>query len=211
MRYQHYVSLGHNCEIAFQFRRILGRDSSSFFSWNITPLSSLISLFKGRFVGILQADNLSQHGDGSLVWDKSYDFAFHSPFSTPVPHDDPEFAVKLVAFREKTHYLVEKFYSTARSGDSVAYFYKADEVPVVRKEARALRNLLNEIHVNNDFNIIFLQPEDRAEPDWGEPGLANRYLKRLAPWYDATDGHVSSYDKVFLEFPHVENMRFSGY
>jgi hypothetical protein len=210
-KYQHYVSLGYNCEIAFQFRRLLGLDSSSFFSWNITPFRALQSLLKSGFSGILAAENLRKHGDGSLVWDKSHEFAFHSPFSTPEPHDDPNFAEQLEAFRKKTKYLIDKFVEVAHSGETVAYFYKTEEADA-HTAAVALRFLLDEYHQGRDnYTLILLQTADRAESDWGEARIANRYLKRFGPWHDATDGHVQSYDKVFREFPHVDTMRLAGY
>jgi len=209
--YHHYVSLGHNCEIAFQFRRVLGRDSSSFFSWNVTPLGALHSLLDARFAGILQPENLRPHGDGSLVWDASHDFAFHSPFATPDPHDDPDFAAQLEDFRGKTNYLIDKFVETARGEESVAYFYKTEE-PDARAHALALRDALDGYHQGRDnFIIVMLQTQDRAEADWGEARIANRYLARFGPWYDATDGHVLSYDAVFSEFPHVEPLRLAGF
>ena len=53
-----------------------------------------------------------------------------------------------------------------------------------------------------NFKIVLLQPIARFEPDWGSEIVANRYLDRFAPWADATDGHVRSWDAVFSEFPH---------
>ena len=196
--FQHYDSLGDNCEVAFQFRRILDKDSSSFFSWNATPFSALKSLLRRRFARILQPENLSRHGDGSLVSDASHGYYLHSPFSTPEPHDDPEFEAHLGAMRDKTAYLIAKFIDVARSGERVAYFYKTDE-PEARTNSLELRDILDEYHQGDaNYVIILMQSADKAEPDWDEARIANRYLTRFAPWYDAPDGHVSSYDKLFL-------------
>ena len=35
--------------------------------------------------------------------------------------------------------------------------------------------------------------------------------ERQRGWNDATDGHVSSWDSVFREFPHREPLHLAGY
>ncbi len=209
--FSHWVSLGFNCEVAFQMRRVLGRDSSSFFSWNITPLAALSSLLDSRFAGILQPGNLSDHGDGVLVRDASHGYSFHSPFATPNPHDDPAFAGKLAEFRVKVGYLLDKFAAIAASGEPVAYFHRTEE-PDARAIGEHLMELLGRYHGEvRNFVLVLIQPQDRQEPDWATPRLANRYLRRLAPFDDAPDGHVQSWDRIFAEFPHREPMRLAGF
>ena len=44
--YDHFVSLGFNCEAAFNFRRLLGRDDSSYFNWLVAPFGSMIKLIE---------------------------------------------------------------------------------------------------------------------------------------------------------------------
>ena len=210
--FDHYVSLGYNCEVAFQFRRILGKDSASFFSWNITSFDSLKSLLRTRFDGILKAENLEPHWDGSLILDKSHQYYFHSPFQAPNPLDDANFEANLKTFQEKVNYLIEKLNSQANSGERVAYFYRTDEGNA-RAHALDVYNYLREILNNADnFTLIILQQEEKAEAEWGDvAGIKNRYLRRFAPGHDASDGHVQSYDKVFREFPSKEPMFFAGY
>lgn len=214
LRYSEYVPLGINCEAAYQVRRILGRDSASFFSWNVTPWSALESLIRTRFDGILRQENISPHMDGSLMNDTSHDYKFHSPFSRPDFVNDPEFADKLENHRQKVAYLIGKFLRPREPGESAAYFYKADgpeDAAQVRAAANRVRDLLNEIHKDSPFMLVVLQQEERKEPRWGDERIENRYLKRYSPWSDATDGHVQTWDSVFREFPHRDAMQFAGF
>ncbi|WP_082501294.1 DUF1796 family putative cysteine peptidase [Methylobacterium sp. Leaf88] len=212
-KFSEYVSLGNNCEVAFQIRRVLGRDSSSFFSWNVTPLGSLESLLRSKFSGILSRENLSIHGSGALINDSSHHYKFHSPFADAFMGDS-NFEVQYEELKKKFDYLTLKFLRKRTEIENVAYFYKCDEhstkidfqIAVVK-----IRDLIAEIQGNNSFKLVFIQDEAFREEDWGLDNIANRYLKRLAPWADATDGHVQSWDRIFREFPSESEMHLSGY
>ena len=209
--YGHYISLGTNCEVAFQFRRVLQRDSSSFFSWNVTSSSSLLSLFRADFQSILSANNISQHGDGGLCLDASHGYLFHSPFACPNPLDDPRFEASLASHRQKVNYLIEKLYESAKGDERIAYFYKTDEIEA-KKVFTDLRNEMLRFHNGRDnFVIVAVLPQTLAEPDWKEDGIDNCYIKRFAPVDDASDAHVSTWDKIFRKHPHLDPMYLSGY
>jgi hypothetical protein len=203
--YSEYVSLGYNCEVGFQIRRVLGREDSSFFNWNITHMAQLKSLLASRFSGILKPDNLEQHADGGLVLDKSHGHLFHSPFATPNPFEDDKFEAHLEEYRNKTNYLIDKFYDV--SGKRRCYFYKS-EVDVDRKDCTYVRDELAKLG-NDDFSLVILRHRDLTEDPWGEDQIYLRYLRRLAPWDDAADGHIDSWDAVFREFPHRDPMRLA--
>jgi hypothetical protein len=209
--YDHYVSLGRNCEVAFQFRRVLSKDQSSFFSWNITSLDALISILGSDFRGVLQEENLRPYGRGDLVLDVSHGYCFHSPFSKSTPTEDPLFRDKFDKLKEKTDYLIKKFHRVAEHAGRVAYFYKTEDSHPKGK-LLTVRDMLRDYHKGREnFILISLETEAFREEDWAEVCIANRYLRRFAPDEDAVDGHLQSYDKVFREFPHVEGLLFSTY
>lgn len=189
---------------------MLGKDSSSFFSWNVTEFEALISLIEHNFSGILLPENISMHGDGSLARDSSHGFLFHSPFATPNPSDDPSFESKLSIYREKVSYLVKKFNDGCKSSGKTVYFYTSSEENVKLKSIR-VRDTLMKKHENNSFTLVVIQEIDRLEKSWDEECLANLYTKRFAPWHDATDGHVQSYDNIFKQFPFSGEMHFAGF
>ncbi len=57
--FDEYVSLGSDCEVGFQFRRVLGHDSSSFCNWNVTGIAALERLLATRFAEVLQEQNIA--------------------------------------------------------------------------------------------------------------------------------------------------------
>ena len=211
MTYSEYISLGYNCEAAFQIRRILGHDSSSFFSWNVTTLPQLMALLEHRFEGILLDDHIGPHG-GGLLTDEGYGYKFHSPFASADYKADPDYDSKLGRYRDRTAHLVAKFLRDRGPTESTAYFYKAEgqsSGEEVRHAARRVHSLLAGLHGASPFVLVILQHRDFWEDPWDEPGIFNRYLRRLAPFDDATDGHAQSWDAVFREFPHQEPLRFA--
>lgn len=210
--FQQYVSFGVNCETAFQMRRVLGRDSASFFSWNVTRFRALLSLLDSDFGGILQRDNLSYDPKSGLIHDTSHDYWLHSPFAADEPWTGAVFEEKLTQLRGKMAYLAEKFRRNASSGARTVYFYRTEEREDLRRNAAALRDCLRKWHGGvGSFVLVVLQHEKYREPSWREAGMFNRYLTRCAPWSDASDGHVRSWDAVFAEFPHQEPLRLAGF
>ena len=55
--YDNYVSLGSNCEAAFQLRRLRGRDVALVFNWLVTPIDALVSV-RPDFAGVYAKENL---------------------------------------------------------------------------------------------------------------------------------------------------------
>jgi hypothetical protein len=211
MLFSHYFSLGVNCQAAFQIRRVLGKDNASFFSWNVTKYEALISLLQNNFSGILDKSNLSPQPNTGLIFDSFYNYSLHSPFKEGEIWEGQAYEEKYNALRAKMEYLVSKFYKVAKSADRVAYFYVTQENNDARQQSMRVRDLLLKAHGRENFELIVLQDNAKREDSWREPLIRNRYLARLAPWSDATDGHVRSWDRIFAEFPHVEPMRLAGY
>lgn len=46
------MSLGANCEVAFQLNRAFPLRREHLFDWKVTPLKALLGLLENRFVGI---------------------------------------------------------------------------------------------------------------------------------------------------------------
>jgi hypothetical protein len=212
--FDEYVSLGSDCEVGFQFRRVLGRDSSSFCSWNVTGIGALERLLATRFDGVLREANISAHADGSMLLDAGYGYKFHSPFRGYDFRADPDYDARWADHREKAGYLITKFLRERPAGHRTAYFYKIEpeeQVAEVRRLLPSVRAQLLDIHGPSHFDLVVVLPQDRAEEGWGEERIHNRYVRRFAPWDDATDGHVSSWDRIFREFPHRDPLQLSGY
>lgn len=208
--FDRYASLGRDCEVGFQFKRVLGFQESGFFNWNYTDPEALLSLLSADFAGILQPENLTLHTGGALVRDAAHGYFLHHEFDVERFKAAPDFGLKLAALRQKSQYFIQSFRKNAASPGRTAYFFKC-EAPEARSLALRIQSLLQRYHTGGGFVVLVLQTEDRAEPDWGVPGIHNRYLKRFAPYDDTLDAHVPSWDKVFIEFPHKTPLKLANY
>lgn len=204
------MSLGSNCEVGFQIKRVLQRQVSGFFNWNVTSPTALISLLTSHFDGILQKDKLSFHGNGALVRDSSHDFMVHHRFDKTLFKDEPEFDDKLRDLAGKFTHFIESFETSARQPGETVYFYKG-VIENPQSFALEVQSLLCGYHGNADFDLVIIQTEDCREPDWKLDRIHNRYLKRFAPASDAPDGHVQGWDKIFREFPHRDGLHLANY
>lgn len=204
--FDEYTSLGNRCEVAFQFRRVFSRDSSSFFSWNITPLPTLVQLLETRFDGIFELENLKpgEH----LVYEKAANFYFHLQGEGRKSAEHPSFPGDVAKHREKATHLINKLYTDASSGKRIAYFYRDSSKDDIRPSIIRVRDLLAEAHGGINFTLIAVQDRSKAEPDWQIEGVHNRYLRRLATDDDQGDGHLQSWDAIFREFPHTQKLMF---
>lgn len=208
--FDRYTSLGRDCEVGFQIKRVLGFQESGFFNWNYTDPEPLLSLLSSDFSGILEAENLSVHTGGALIRDASHDFFMHHEFDINLFKDAPDFSKRLVDLKAKFDYFINEFKKSAASPNHTAYFLKY-EAANARGFALKVQAELTRYHKGNPFAIILLQTSDRAESDWCLSGIHNRYLKRFAPYDDTLDAHVPTWDNVFREFPHKSPLRFANY
>lgn len=200
--YDNYVSLGSNCEPAFQFRRLWGHDVSGFFNWMVTPLPALIGVIDADFQGLFERDKLEPVHEHTMVRDTRFGVIFHSPFHGRIgtTFDGPDFDRLHDVFLAKLAYLAAKFRANALSGAETLYVLKTD-LPDARAQAARLRDLLLARYPGHRFDLLVLQSVDRIEAQWNEARIFNRYLRRFAPVDDARDGHLESWDRAFAEFP----------
>lgn len=200
--YDSYVSLGSNCEPAFQLRRLWGRDISSYFNWMVTPLPALVDILEADFEGLFARENLVPVHDHTMVRDTRFGVAFHSPFHARLGavFEGPEFDRMHAIHLAKLAYLAAKFRAQAKGETRVLYIHKTD-IDDPRPQAARLREVLRARYPAHRFDILLLQTADRAAPPWDEPQVINRYLRRFAPVDDARDGHIESWDAIFAEFP----------
>ncbi len=194
--FDEYVSLGWNCEAAFQIRRVLGRDDSSYFGWGIFEIDSLIRLIEAWFGGTFDADALTWDDDYRLPRDRNFDFAFHGPWAAGESRDDPALLPKLQDHRAKAAHLANRFL-TPRG--PAALLYKPPCTMPAEKIDR-LAGLLAEI--TPDVTMVILRLAHESSSNATHPMLHERLLRRAAPIDHASDGHLASWDAVFAEFQH---------
>lgn len=184
-----YVSLGEACEVAFQIRRKLGHDNSSFFSWKRFGPEALRSILQARFAGIFQDHNITYDNDRLEEHDASHGFGFHVPIDW-----------------EKTNYLIDKFLNPVGKR---CYFYrvaepiKTTELVVDESWGLEIRALLDTIHPDGNYQLVIIMPGHWPRPKDSER-LAWRALKFIAPDYDQQAADIEGWDQIFGEFKHRE-------
>lgn len=204
--YDHYVSLGENCEAAFNFRRILGKDISYYFNWLVTPLDSLIDIIENDFKDDFEIGNLyHKNNQIIMITDKRYNISHHSPFKEIEGQlSGSDFETIYKNHKDKLSLFKKRFRALAQSKLFVLYFIKAGELTGttnVRIKCAKLRDIMLNHYPDHKFNIVVLQEKNRLELQWDEPRIFNRYLDRFAPYNNVPDYHKESWDRIFSEFP----------
>ena len=193
-----YISLGYNCEVAFQLQRSAHQNASSFFDWGIFELESICYLIENRFAKILLAENLEWDSRNSLFFKRLFRYSFHGPWLDGNPSDDSDFYCKLDIYRNKCMYLSNRFLNPDRPR---VYFYKnsGDVSPhlVVR-----IVKLLQDISSN--FHLVLLRNAEQRILNINSPIVYERILNRFAPEGNARDSHVASWNKVLTEFMFID-------
>jgi hypothetical protein len=199
--YDNYVSLGRNCEVAFQFRRLLGKDVACYFNWLWTPLTSLVRIIDNDFAGAFEKDHLEATQD-KMVLDHVYGIKYHSPFWKELGTElsGARFHELHTQALGKIELFKNRFRTLANSKKNVLYFITTTELDA-RERAAELRDILVARYPHHDFRVLVLMTEDRREADWAEDRIHNRYLERFAPVLQASDAHQPSWDRIFTEFP----------
>lgn len=198
--YDNYVSLGRNCEVAFQFRRLLGKDVAYYFNWLWTPLNSLVHIINNDFAGVFEKDQL-EATQGGMVLDRAYGIKYHSPFWKELGTDlsGARFHELHAQAMSKIELFKHRFRTLGQSPKKVLYFITTAELDA-RERAAEVRDILAARYPRHDFRVLVLMTEDRREAEWPEDRIHNRYLERFAPVLQAADGHQPSWDRVFAEF-----------
>lgn len=190
--FDEYVSLGYNCEVAFQLKRLFGSDRAGFFNWRITDQPQLVALLQRRFEGILQPDKLGVGEAPGMIRDLAYHYQIHSPFASPDFLADPDFSEKLDREREKMDHLAERF---LHPSGRRCYFFKP-RFGITQAEADEVMMYLDRI--SPDYALVVLRA---AGQRLSGTKLFDRRLSFVtAP--DQTDhGDDAGYDRIFAEFP----------
>jgi Putative papain-like cysteine peptidase (DUF1796) len=198
-----YVSLGWNCEAAYQFRRVVGSDRSSFFNWTYCNFKSMINIIDNDFNNLLQWENICP--SGVMIYDRANDIAFHGAVFHGTDRGKFVELAKyhLASLQSKTAYLIGKWRKLTKSNTFATYYIKLPDLDDRRSAAGALRDTMKTKYPDHKFRIVVLGSLENAksEPEWGEPEIYNRYLERFAPDDDPAAGDARSWDRIFAEFP----------
>lgn len=182
--FNEYVSLGSNCEVAFQLDRVAPLRRKHLFDWKVTPLSALLDLLENRFAGIAESVVPGEH-DG-MTMDARYGFQFHNQ---PVHQE-----------REKCAYLSERFMSP----DGRRCYILKPQTPPSDCDLILLRRLLDRF--DHDYALVVLRrPDDPASAI-----CDSHVLRFFAPNHAANEGDEAGYDDLFASYPLQSTIRSYG-
>lgn len=173
--FDEYVSLGLNCEVAFQLDRVALERRKHFFDWKITPHAALRSLLENRFAGVAATVAPGEH-DG-MTMDARYGFQFHNQ---PVHQE-----------REKCAYLANRFLSP----DGRRCYILKPESGAAERDIQALCYQLDRF--DRDYKLVVLRRPNG-------PNLAGETVHMLdffAPVHAANEGDVAGYNRLFDRYP----------
>lgn len=173
--FDEYVSLGFNCEVAFQLDRVAPARRKHFFDWKITPLAALRLLLENRFADVAQTVAPGDH-DG-MTMDSRYGFQFHNQ---PVHQE-----------REKCAYLADRFLSP----DGRRCYILKPESGATERDIKDIRGLLDRF--DEGYELVVLRRPD----DLNLAGETAHTLRFFAPLHAANEGDVAAYDRLFARFP----------
>lgn len=208
--YDHYISLGDNCEIGFEFRRI-GYEYSNFFRFAFSPFNSTYKLINNNFQDVFSRENIRPHlvnaDNTTMIIDKKYEICFHAKIPYIETKEGNFFCIENENFdiaytREygKIRYFIDKWDSLVNSNKKVLYFIKSKN-QTSRSNAEKLLKLFYTKYPKHDFSIVYLQLSSYYEQDWHIDHLYNRYIPKFAPLDQTHLGDSKAWDKIFSEFP----------
>ncbi|WP_162179660.1 DUF1796 family putative cysteine peptidase [Solidesulfovibrio alcoholivorans] len=201
--YDKYISLGNNCEVSFQIRRLLGWDVAYYFNWLITPLDSLIRIISNDFSDSLKIEKLRLDFSSEMVVDTMYNISYHFPFQ----HISFDGSIQKFLdhvhreLQSKMNYLRNRFYQICNSEHNVLYIIKADDSDAKAKIIN-FQAMLKKKFPAHKFDILVIMRDDAFENkgDWNIPGIFNRYVSFFAPCDQADKADEKNWDSLFQEF-----------
>ncbi|MBW5447672.1 hypothetical protein GE107_16580 [Cohnella sp. CFH 77786] len=184
--YDLILSMGYNCQPAFQLRANQVRSFTGPVDWVITnSIPNLIQLLDNGFKDYMKLENLqiigSIYGHYSAEDVATGTLSFHD---FPVPADQSRRIDNYPEFRQQLDRRIERFYERARSSRKALYVRERASLP----EAISLRQALMRLS-GGDVYLLVLNDADGAplhDADWDEPFIAAAGLpKEESEWTDA--------------------------
>ena len=205
-----YISLGDNCEAGIQFLRI-GYKEGSFFRFTSSNFDTTFKILKNDFNDVFNLEYIiPRPGCEKMVFNKKYKIAFHSKLISKINQEGVQKFSSTYNFDEmfqdetnKINYLIDKWNRLMASEQKILFLLKNDSKHnyIDHNRANKLCNLLLNKYKNHNFQILCIQLDKFAEPQWDNPHLTNRYFPYFAPRFSAKQGCEAAWNKIFADFP----------
>ncbi len=205
-----YVSLGDNCEAGIQFVRI-GYKESSFFRFTSSKFNTTFKIINNNFKDVFERKYIFPRPNcKSMVVNNKYGIAFHSQLSSKIDQKGNQEFSSTYDFEKvfqsetnKINYLIGKWNQMMQSERRILFILKndSDQKYLTENMVSKLCELFHNNYENHNFQILCLQLEKFAEPQWKNPYLINGYFPYFAPRTSAMQGCDAAWNKIFADFP----------
>jgi hypothetical protein len=224
-KYNSIISLGLNCELSFNLRRVFGFVDSYPLSWATTDIAHLAGALDN--IGGLLAGKVGEFEKVNMWIDVAHNIAFHGAHSPAALLDEagvkvPEkAAAELEDLRGRTHHLVEKQIALWASGGEQLYIIALHPERIVGKDAQKIAGFICEIKTVLDGKTpaasLLIVAEEALAADLEKlinvfseggcvGGIILRKIKHFGPNSKATSVELqdsAGWDAIFAEFqPH---------
>ena len=189
--YDLVVSLGKNCQPAYQIRRYTGVQRAQVFDWCMTPDSALTQVIRHGFSGWFDPDQLIPHSDGAYKHRESGVVFLHEFNSFP------DFASGYAASAPRIEQLIFRWLDLVTSDKNVLFVrIHAEEPHVPSTAADLVRSLVETSSLG--FDLLYLVSPEIFDPTWQVEGVTFRPHRRHGPDQDWR-GHNADWDAYFAE------------
>ncbi|WP_426453033.1 DUF1796 family putative cysteine peptidase [Paenibacillus sp. S-38] len=201
--YDVVISLGANCQTAFQLRRLkLRRDAYPFDWFYFSHTPELTKVLQTEFAQFMRRDNLEPGRPSrvtTLVRDRATTCWSYHDFPLPTePGQDPLYGYP--DFRKKLDRRIARFLRTVRSGQRILFIRSL----VRKEEAAPLKKALDELTAPRGCSLLIVNYHEEAagwqEEEWNLDGVYAVRIAKGTQWY----GSSEAWDAL------MKNVRLTG-
>ncbi|MCZ8520822.1 MULTISPECIES: DUF1796 family putative cysteine peptidase [Paenibacillus] len=180
------ISLGANCQTAYQLRRLKLRKASYPFDWfYFSNTAEVIRVLQTDFAHFMLRENLEPRQPSrvtTLVRDRFTTCWSYHDFPLPTkPDQDPLYGYP--EFRQKLDRRIARFYETVRSGQRILFIRNH----VKAEEAAPLKEALDALTAPRRCSLLLVNYHEESqgmkEEGWGLGGVHTVRIAKGTQWY----------------------------
>lgn len=171
------ISLGQECQVAYQVQRKGLRKFSGPLDWFITPMPSLLTLLTNGFEGFMEFGNLqilSEAKGHYVVVDRRYDVQTLHDFN--VNSTNSLIFDEYLMLSQKLQKRIQRFYRHVETADSLLFIRSIGS----KEEFIELYDILSYIRKGKQTTLFALDQTQEIAYDWGYGTIKNFKITILA-------------------------------